>query len=110
MCAFLQVLRFQLGEPHLGFAYGGTTVVVGQPLDTIKTRMQAMSGYEKASMRMTAVDLYKAEGVRGFYRGGAALLLGGDLIINQQRMEPCCRVDTRRIDAFGSVWLQRRCP
>ena len=26
-----------------GFAYGATSVVVGQPLDTIKTRVQAVS-------------------------------------------------------------------
>ena len=30
------------------------------------------------------VDLFKAEGLRGFYRGGGALLLGGGLMRSAQ--------------------------
>jgi len=68
-----------------GFAYGATTVVVGQPLDTIKTRMQAMEKHSSnLTMRGTAKHLYKTEGLRGFYRGGTALLLGGGLMRSAQ--------------------------
>ena len=65
-----------------GFAYGATTVVVGQPLDTIKTRMQAMEG-SKGPLKV-GVSLYQKEGVRGLYRGGLALLLGGGLMRSAQ--------------------------
>ena len=50
-----------------GFAYGITTVVVGQPLDTIKTRMQAKG--TGCSMVSTATTIFKQEGVSGLYRG-----------------------------------------
>ena len=50
-----------------GFAYGVTTVIVGQPLDTIKTRMQAKG--TGTSMINTATTIFKQEGVAGLYRG-----------------------------------------
>lgn len=65
-----------------GFAYGATTVVVGQPLDTIKTRMQAMES-AKGSFQV-GLDLYKKEGLKGLYRGGVPLLLGGGLMRSAQ--------------------------
>ena len=64
-----------------GFAYGITTVVVGQPLDTIKTRMQAMSS---GTMVTTAKDIIKNEGIKGLYRGGLPLVFGGGLIRSTQ--------------------------
>ena len=50
-----------------GFAYGTTTVIVGQPLDTIKTRMQAKGTGN--TMITTAVSIFQREGVAGLYRG-----------------------------------------
>ena len=50
-----------------GFAYGTTTVIVGQPLDTIKTRMQAKG--TGSSMIATASTIFKKEGIAGLYRG-----------------------------------------
>lgn len=50
-----------------GFAYGTTTVIVGQPLDTIKTRMQAKG--TGSSMVTTTVSIFQREGVAGLYRG-----------------------------------------
>ena len=50
-----------------GFAYGTTTVIVGQPLDTIKTRMQAKG--TGSSMITTASTIFKKEGIAGLYRG-----------------------------------------
>lgn len=64
-----------------GFAYGATTVIVGQPLDTIKTRMQAL---QMNSALKTAKVIVSSDGVRGLYRGGLALLLGGSLIRSAQ--------------------------
>jgi hypothetical protein len=48
-----------------GFAYGLTTVVVGQPLDTIKTRLQAIG--DKSAFAIGA-EIYRNEGIRGLYR------------------------------------------
>jgi solute carrier family 25 carnitine/acylcarnitine transporter 20/29 len=67
-----------------GFAYGITNVVVGQPLDTIKTRMQAMKEMQSSSMLTTAREIVKHEGIRGLYRGGVPLVLGGGIIRSTQ--------------------------
>ena len=64
-----------------GFAYGITTVLVGQPLDTVKTRMQALG---HTSALHTASSIYSAEGIRGLYRGGMPILFGGGLIRSAQ--------------------------
>ena len=56
-------------------------VLVGQPLDTIKTRMQTL-GYKSALQ--TARLIYGQEGVPGLYRGGMPLLVGGALIRSTQ--------------------------
>lgn len=43
-----------------GFAYGTTNVLVGQPLDTIKTRMQALG---LKSTYQTGYEIFKTEGL-----------------------------------------------
>jgi hypothetical protein len=75
-----------------GFAYGGTTVLVGQPMDTMKTLVQVRSSSpslpssspSSPSLIRTARDLYASSGIRGFYRGGTALFLGGGLMRSAQ--------------------------
>ena len=42
-----------------GFAYGTTNVLVGQPLDTIKTRMQALG---MKSSYQTGYEIFTKEG------------------------------------------------
>lgn len=64
-----------------GYAYGVTTVIVGQPLDTIKTRMQAL-GLNSATK--TAMTIFAKDGVSGLYRGGLPLFFGGGLIRSAQ--------------------------
>lgn len=64
-----------------GFAYGSTTVLVGQPLDTIKTRMQALG---TTSSIETAKAIFTQDGIKGLYRGGFVLVLGGSLIRSAQ--------------------------
>ena len=66
-----------------GFAYGTTSVIVGQPLDTIKTKVQTCVGPRQSSW-VVGRDLYAEEGLRGLYRGGTALLLGGACIRSAQ--------------------------
>ena len=72
-----------------GFAYGGTTVLVGQPFETIKTLRQVQSTSSATtaakgskSIFQTASNLYSTAGIRGFYRGGVPLLLGGGLMVS----------------------------
>lgn len=68
-----------------GFAYGTTNVLVGQPLDTIKTRMQALQGNQNSvSAVRTATEIIRKEGFWGLYRGGGPLVLGGALIRSAQ--------------------------
>ena len=67
-----------------GFAYGGTTVLVGQPMDTLKTLKQVPSASPGASFAQTITNLYSTAGIRGFYRGGMPLLLGGGLMRSAQ--------------------------
>lgn len=71
-----------------GASYGFTTVVVGQPLDTIKTRMQGLSKGSSNVSTSGAIkvfsDLFKAEGLRGLYRGGVPLAIGGSLMRSAQ--------------------------
>ncbi|KAL9185301.1 hypothetical protein ACHAXT_003078 [Thalassiosira profunda] len=69
-----------------GFAYGATTVCVGQPMETLKTlrQVQSASPGTPSSLFRTAASLYETAGVRGFYRGGMPLLLGGGLMRSAQ--------------------------
>eukprot|EP01083_Nonionella_stella_P103991 297559_1 len=85
-----------------GASYGMTAVFIGQPLDTIKTRMQGLKNINananakaKAKANPTAAattatrsksaqsaaqvfwELYGSEGIRGLYRGGLPLVIGG---------------------------------
>lgn len=48
-----------------GFAYGLTTVAVGQPLDTVKTRLQATGA---KSALGTFKEIFRKEGIKGLYR------------------------------------------
>lgn len=64
-----------------GFAYGTSSVIVGQPLETIKTQMQTKN---KTSIISTTQSIIKNEGILGLYRGGIPLILGGSLIRSAQ--------------------------
>eukprot|EP00397_Hematodinium_sp_SG-2012_P059312 GEMP01075885.1.p1 GENE.GEMP01075885.1~~GEMP01075885.1.p1 ORF type:complete len:264 (+),score=37.82 GEMP01075885.1:20-811(+) len=64
-----------------GAAYGFTSVCVGQPLDTIKTRMQSAQG---SSSLQVGIEVFRKEGIPGLYRGGIPLVLGGAIIRSAQ--------------------------
>jgi solute carrier family 25 carnitine/acylcarnitine transporter 20/29 len=65
-----------------GAAFGMTSVVTAQPFDTVKTRMQTGKG--QPTMYLTATELFKREGIRGLYRGGAPLFIGGAMFRSAQ--------------------------
>lgn len=64
-----------------GASYGLTTVLIGQPFDTVKTRMQGMSS---SSATKVLFELYGKEGIKGLYRGGLPLLIGGSVMRSAQ--------------------------
>jgi len=62
-----------------GVLYGLTSVAVGHPLDTIKTKMQAQKGFEKISMTKSFMEVLRTQGVRGLYRGSIPPLMGSGI-------------------------------
>lgn len=52
--------------------------MVGQPTDTVKTKMQAQAGHfeSKNSLFQIVKDVYKEGGIRGFYRGALPAFTG----------------------------------
>jgi solute carrier family 25 carnitine/acylcarnitine transporter 20/29 len=67
-----------------GGAYGVTSVIVGQPLDTIKTRMQARPDSITIGPLRVAAGLARSQGLSGLYRGGMPVMLGGTLFRSAQ--------------------------
>lgn len=69
-----------------GVLYGMTSVAVGHPLDTVKTKMQAQSGFlEAGGGTLSALSkVWKAEGIRGLYRGWIPPLWGSGLYRSSQ--------------------------
>jgi len=67
-----------------GACYGFTSVIVGQPFDTIKTRMQAIPANSQTNAFNITRDLFMKEGIRGLYRGGLPPFIGGSLFRSAQ--------------------------
>eukprot|EP00537_Pseudo-nitzschia_pungens_P002174 CAMPEP_0172363172 /NCGR_PEP_ID=MMETSP1060-20121228/6594_1 /TAXON_ID=37318 /ORGANISM="Pseudo-nitzschia pungens, Strain cf. cingulata" /LENGTH=282 /DNA_ID=CAMNT_0013085855 /DNA_START=400 /DNA_END=1248 /DNA_ORIENTATION=- len=67
-----------------GASYGLTTVVVGQPLDTVKVRMQGLPSASRSGGIAVASELFAREGIAGLYRGGLPLFVGGAFMRSAQ--------------------------
>ena len=65
-----------------GFAYGLVNVMTGQPFDVIKTQLQ--TNPHKKGVISVGIELFKTEGIRGLYRGGLTLVIGGGLVRSSQ--------------------------
>ena len=68
----------------VGVLYGTTSVAVGHPFDTIKTKMQAQRGFESRNMFRTFIKTIQDQGVRGLYRGAIPPLLGSGIYRSAQ--------------------------
>ena len=64
--------------------YGTTSVAVGHPIDTVKTKMQAQKGFESSGMFRTFATTLQTQGVRGLYRGALPPLLGSGIFRSTQ--------------------------
>lgn len=82
-----------------GASYGLTTVVVGQPLDTIKVRMQGLPSAANSSGFKVAGDLFAKEGIAGLYRGGLPLFIGGAFMRSAQF----------GVSGAAKTWLEENC-
>mgnify|MGYP000122277999 CR=1 FL=1 len=68
-----------------GVLYGITSVAVGHPFDTVKTKMQAQTGFVQGGGMLTSfAKVLRAEGVRGLYRGCVPPLWGSGLYRSTQ--------------------------
>jgi solute carrier family 25 carnitine/acylcarnitine transporter 20/29 len=67
-----------------GASYGLTTVILGQPLDTIKVRMQGIPSTGHQNSFTVGRELFAREGIKGLYRGGLPLIVGGSLMRSAQ--------------------------
>jgi solute carrier family 25 carnitine/acylcarnitine transporter 20/29 len=52
-----------------GFAFGMTTVIVGQPFDTLKTRLQSMPN-------VSVYKFIREQGIKGLYQGASSVIIG----------------------------------
>lgn len=67
-----------------GFAFGATSATVGQPFDTIKTRMQAQPSLDSKGSIWVGTDLFRRHGIPGLYRGFMPMILGGAMFRSAQ--------------------------
>ncbi|XP_068692048.1 mitochondrial substrate carrier family protein S-like isoform X1 [Montipora foliosa] len=68
----------------VGVLYGTTSVAVGHPFDTIKTKMQAQQGFEHEGMIRSFARTVKTQGIRGLYKGCIPPLWGSGIYRSTQ--------------------------
>ena len=59
-----------------GVVFGIVSPVIGHPLDTIKTKMQAETVFQSSTFTQTVKQVWRLQGFKGFYRGFVPPLLG----------------------------------
>jgi len=74
------IMKFTAGS--LAGAIGS---IVGNPFDVLKTRMMSAEGKEPPAMSKAASELYKAQGISGFYRGIEANVMRA-MVLNGTKM------------------------
>ncbi len=67
-----------------GMAFGLTSPLIGHPLDTVKTKMQAQDGYASGSAWRTLTTVVRTEGFRALYRGLLPPLVGSSIFRSVQ--------------------------
>ena len=84
-----------------GTTFGVTSVLVGHPFDTVKTRMQVLN-YN--SMGKTIKHIMKDSGVRGLYSGMLPMLLGSAVFVprNLARTALACKITRIKSNVWRS--------
>jgi solute carrier family 25 carnitine/acylcarnitine transporter 20/29 len=67
-----------------GIAYGMTAALVGHPIDSVKTKMQAQDSYRTGNAFRTMVNVVRNEGVLGLWRGLLPPLIGSSMYRSTQ--------------------------
>jgi solute carrier family 25 carnitine/acylcarnitine transporter 20/29 len=67
-----------------GALFGMSSVALGHPFDTIKTKMQAQTGFENRSMLLSFKKTLQSQGIRGLYRGCIPPLFGSGIYRSTQ--------------------------
>ncbi len=62
-----------------GTLFGMTSPLIGHPLDTVKTKMQAQTSYMAGSATRTLLNVVKHEGFFALYRGLLPPLVGSSI-------------------------------
>jgi len=68
-----------------GSSAGGLGSLVGNPFDVLKTRMMTAEGKEPPAIGRAATELYKQQGMGGFYRGLEANVMRA-MVLNGTKM------------------------
>jgi hypothetical protein len=89
------IMKFAAGS--LAGALGS---LVGNPFDVLKTRMMASETIHTPSLHNTATDLYKAQGIKAFYRGIEANILRA-MVLNGTKM--ACYDQIKDIITFSQL-------
>jgi solute carrier family 25 carnitine/acylcarnitine transporter 20/29 len=63
-----------------GLFAGWTQVMIGQPFDFVKVKIQTSTSKTHSIPQITK-DIYQQYGLKGFYRGSSSLLFGFAFII-----------------------------
>jgi len=71
-------------------AIGGVGLVaVGQPFDTVKTKLQTFPElYQKSGALHCAKSIYRSEGISGLYAGSLPAIMGLDDYLSIRRLIP----------------------
>jgi solute carrier family 25 carnitine/acylcarnitine transporter 20/29 len=89
-----------------GLIYGFSTPLIGHPIDSIKTRMQADAIYARSGAWSTCVGILKNEGIMGLYRGLLPPLIGSSIFRSVQfSVYAFCQSHSRDV-----AWLRAEIP
>jgi solute carrier family 25 carnitine/acylcarnitine transporter 20/29 len=62
-----------------GVTYGITNVIVGSPMDVVKTKMQVFEEYKSKNAFQSAKLVYQRYGIKGFFKGITGPLIGSSV-------------------------------
>ncbi len=86
-----------------GFVYGVTSPLIGHPLDTVKTLMQASTASARGSAFAVARDVVAKGGIRALYRGLLPPLVGSSIFRSVQFSAYGFAIGSQRESGWGDT-------